>query len=206
LLRSWLLILFCTLLSEPVAAQQAVRPSALSWRAAPRESCRAMILTNFGGYMESSTISGGAGLRVVADWGVLANVGARTAVGASFFSSYDGTDGFILGPAVRYRRWLSSSRSIDLGLGTPMYTSGYEGVFSPYGLIQYNPTPWVGLALRPELRRVTSTDFCKGNSCTRSRFVMSAGVEFGWVPGFALTAACGGVTLLTLLALAASGS
>jgi hypothetical protein len=165
-----------------------------------------MILTNFGGYVESATISGAAGLRAVADWGVLVSVGAGTAVGASLFSSYDATDGFILGPAVRYRRWLSPRQSIDLALGTPMYTSGYDGALSLYGLIKYNPTQWVGFALRPELQRVRSTDFCKRNSCTRSRFVMSAGVEFGWVPGFALTAACGGVMLLTLLALAASGS
>jgi hypothetical protein len=68
LLRSWLLILLCTVLSEPVAAQQAMSPGALSWRAEPRERCRAMILTNFGGYVESATISGGAGLWVVADW------------------------------------------------------------------------------------------------------------------------------------------
>ncbi len=203
--RQCLLILFCTLLPNPVAAQQA-DSCTYCWRARPIDRCRVMILTNFGGYVESATIAGGAGLRVVADWGVLVNVGARTAIGASVFSSYDGTDGFILGPAARYRRWLSSSQSIDLALGTPLYTSGYEGVLSPYGLVKYNPTHWVGLAVRPELRRVTSSDFCNGSSCIESRFVMSAGVEFEWIPGFAMSVASGIVGLIALAAVAASGS
>jgi hypothetical protein len=201
--RQCLLILFCTLLSNPLAAQQAVSPCTLCWRARPIERCRAMILTNFGGYLQRSTIPGGEPLRVVADWGVLVNVGARTAVGASLFSSFDSGDGVILGPAVRYRRWLSPTQSIDLALGTPLYTSDYETVLAAYGLIKYNPTHWVGIAVRPELRRETSSDFTNGR---RSSFVISAGVEFGWIPGLATTVASGVLGLLALAAIAASGS
>jgi len=172
------------------------------WRNRPIEHCRAMILTNFGGYLQKSTISGGEPLRVVADWGVLVNIGARDAVGASFFLSYDSGDGIILGPAVRYRRWLSSTQSIDVALGTPLYTSDYEAALSAYGLVKYNPTHWVGFAVRPELRRETSSDFGNGTSSTRSSFVISAGVEFGWIPGSALTVASValGTALATLLA------
>ncbi len=179
----------------------------LCWRNRPIEHCRAMILTNFGGYLQRSTIPGGEPLRVVADWGVLVNVGARNAVGASLFASFDSADGVILGPAVRYRRWLSPTQSIDLALGTPLYTSDYEAVLSAYGLIKYNPTHSVGFAVRPELRRHTSSDFAyNGHSSTRSSFVISAGVEFGWIPGFAMTVASGALGLLALAALAASGS
>ena len=173
----------------------------LCWRGRPIERCRVMILTDFGGYLQWSTISGGEPLRVVGDWGVLVNVGARNAVGVSFFTSYDSGDGLILGPAVRYRRWLSPTQSIDLGLGTPLYTSDYEAALSAYGLIKYNPTHWVGFAVRPELRRQTSSDFYNGDSSTRSSFVISAGVEFGWIPGLALTVTSIVVGLLAVMGL-----
>ena len=178
----------------------------LCWRNRPIERCRAMVLTNFGGYLQWSTIPGGEPLRVVADWGVLVNVGARNAVGASLFVSFDSGDGVILGPAVRYRRWLSPTQSIDLALGTPVYTSDYEAELSAYGLIKYNPTHWVGLAVRPELRRQTSSDFDNGNSSTRSSFVISAGVEFGWIPGLAMTVASGALGLLALANVLAEGN
>ena len=174
----------------------------LCWRNRPIEHCRAMVLTNFGGYLQKSTISGGEPLRAVADLGVLVNVGARNAVGASLFVSYDTGVGIILGPAVRYRRWLSPTQSIDLALGTPLYTSDYEAALSAYGLVKYNPTHWLGFAVRPELRRHTSSDFGTGSASTRTSFVISAGVEVGWIPGSALAAASGvvGLIFVTLLA------
>lgn len=185
-----------TLLPEPVAAQQAVSPSALSWRGGPTERCRAMILTNFGGYLQSGQTSSGS-IRAVADWGVLVNVRARDAVGASLFASVGNRNSqFILGPAVRYRRWFGPNQSIDLALGTPLplFGSGDDVAPAPYGLIKYNPTHWVGLAVRPELRR--------GPFGTGDGFAMSAGVELGWVPGLATTAASGFVSLIAVQAAA----
>lgn len=200
-------ILLCTLLSEPVAAQQGVSPGTLCWRAQPIERCRTMILTNFGGYIVSGSqpLGGdGASVRAVADYGVLVNVGARSAVGMSLFASLSRNGDFVLGPAVRYRRWLGSRQSIDLALGTPLIGTADGSTpppLAPYGLIKYNPAHWVGLALRPELRRNRFVNICNGNSCTdarHSRFVMSAGVEFGWRPGFAMTVVSGVVGLLVL--------
>ena len=182
-------------------------PGALCWRAGPIEHCRAMMLTNYGGYLQHSTVPGGEPLRVVADWGVLVNVSARNAVGASLFASFDSADGVIVGPSVRYRRWLSSTQSLDLALGTPFYTSDYEAVLSAYGLIKYNPTHWAGFAVRPEWRRDTSSDFAyTGHSSIRSSFVISAGVEIGWMPGLVMTVASGALGLLALGALAAEGN
>jgi len=170
-----------------MAAQQTVSPSTFCWRARPTEHCRAIILTNAGGYLVSGPASGPG---AVADWGVLVNTGARTALGASLFASQT-KYGFQLGPAVRYRRWLGPHQSIDLALGTPLYSSEGDAAVAPYGLIKYNPVHWAGLAVRPEWRRGSYN----GQSYS---FVISVGVECGWVPGFAMTVA-GGVAAAAFL-------
>jgi len=185
--RQLVLMVCCTLLSRLMAAQQVASPSTLCWRARPVEYCRATILTNAGGYLVSGPASGPG---AVADWGVLANVGARTAVGASVFASQS-RYGFELGPAVHYRRWLGPDQSIDLALGTPLFSSDGAVAVAPYGLVKYNPVHWAGLAVRPEWRRGSY------NGQPYS-FVISVGVEFGWIPGSVMTVA-GGVAAIALL-------
>jgi len=165
-----------------------------------------MILTDFGGYLVSGTPGGGGlNIRAVADYGVLVNLDARSAIGATLFASLSRNSEFVLGPAVRYRRWLGPSQSIDLALGTPLIGSAP----APYGLVKYNLTHWVGLAVRPELRRETVVIVCNGVSCTdarQTRFLMAAGVEFGWLPGLTLTLTSGIVGAVAVAAIAASGS
>lgn len=185
--RQLVLMGCCALLSTLMAAQQVASPRTLCWRARPVEHCRATILTNAGGYLVSGPASGPG---AVADWGVLFNVGARTAVGASVFASQS-RYGFELGPAVHYRRWLGSDQSIDLALGTPLYSSEGSVAVAPYGLVKYNPVHWAGLAVRPEWRRGSY------NGQPYS-FVISVGVEFGWVPGSVMTVV-GGVAAIALL-------
>src|SRR5260370_7211766 len=114
--------------SEPAPAQGAQDSAAdrqvapLCYRARPKPACSAFILTNFGGYLVlGGDESNDTPLREVADWGVMANVSARDALGASVFASLDRL-GFALGPAVRYRRWLSSSPSLALPVHTPLLT------------------------------------------------------------------------------------
>src|SRR5712691_10862160 len=112
--------------SEPAPAQGAQDSAAdrqaapLCYRARPKPVCSAFILTNFGGYLVlGGDESNDTPLREVVDWGVMANVSARDALGASVFASLDRL-GFAVGPAVRYRRWLSSSASLDLAVGYPV--------------------------------------------------------------------------------------
>ncbi len=200
------LILLGTLLSAPAVAQSTSEPRAVSWRGGPIERCRTMILTDFGAYVVSGTPGGGGlNVRAVADYGVLVNLDARSAIGATVFASLSRNSEFVLGPAVRYRRWLGPSQSIDLALGTPLIGSNP----APYGLIKYNLTHWVGVAVRPELRRETIVIVCDAFSCTdapRTRFVIAGGLEFGWIPGLSLTVASGVVGLVLVAAIVASGS
>lgn len=184
--RQLLLMVCCMLLSRLITAQQVASPSPFCWRARPGESCRATILTNAGGYLVSGPASGPG---AVADWGVLFNVGARTALGASVFASQS-RYGLELGPAVHYRRWFGPEQSIDLALGTPLYSSDGSVAVAPYGLVKYNPVHWAGLAVRPEWRRGSYN----GQSYS---FVTSVGVEFGWIPGSVMTVV-GGIAAVAL--------
>jgi len=171
--------------SEPAPAQGAQdsvadrQAAPLCYRARPKPACSAFILTNFGGYLVlGGDESNDTPLREVADWGVMANVSARDALGASVFASLDRL-GFALGPAVRYRRWLSSLASLDLAVGTPLVTgAGNMQTGSVFGLVRWSP----------------------------SRGRVSLGVEFAGVPGLALTTAGGIATLLLAMAIAAGGN
>lgn len=183
--RELILMVSCALLPTWMAAQQVARP--VCWRARPMENCRAVILTNAGGYLVSGPASGPG---AVADLGVLFNVGARTALGASVFASQT-RYGFELGPAAHYRRWLGPDKSIDLALGTPLYSSEGSVAVAPYGLVKYNPVHWAGLAVRPEWRRGSY-------NAQPYSFVISVGAEFGWVPGSVMTV-IGGVAALALV-------
>src|SRR5438270_8797004 len=98
--------------SETAPAQEA-QPS-FCYRARPKSVCSAFAFTNFGTYLVlgSDITSGDTPLRAVADWGVMAIVGSRKAIGASGLSSLYPL-GVGRGPSVRYRRWLSSSAAVD---------------------------------------------------------------------------------------------
>jgi len=188
---SMLFAFMVPLLPATAAAQEeAVSPCDFCWRAQPREHCRANILTDFGVYYVVTGIQSGDGqpMRAVADYGVLVNVDAKNALGVSLFASFD-TDELIIGPAVHYRRWFGLNQSIDFALGMPLtsqYDMQFTPVVTPYGLIKYNPAHWIGFAVRPELRQYSG----------QSQFAMSVGVEFGWIPGAAMTAVFGSAALL----------
>ncbi len=200
--------------SEPAPAQGAQDspanpPAPLCYRARPKPACSAFVITNFGGYL----VLGGDQLndtpfREVADWGLMVNVGTRDALGASVFASLDRL-GFALGPAVRYRRWLSSSASLDLAVGTPLVTTASNiQTGSVFGLVRWSPNHWFALAARPELVRRSVFLGCGPATCNsqvQSQGRVSLGVEFGWVPGLTLTAA-GGVATVLLAALVAASN
>ncbi len=216
-MRQLTLFLVCLLVWSENAPAQAARDSAggrpttpLCYRARPKPACSAFILTNFGGYLVlGGDESNDTPLREVADWGVMANVSARDALGASVFASLDRL-GFALGPALRYRRWLSSSASLDLAVGTPLVTGGGNmQTGSWFGLVRWSPNPWFALAARPEVVRRSVVLGCGPTMCTsevQSRGRVSLGVEFGGVPGLALTTAGGIATLLLAMAIAAGGN
>ncbi len=192
--------------SEPALAQGAP----LCYRARPRPACSAFVFTNFGAYLVLSRDgTNDTPFREVADWGFMANVTPRDAVGASVFASLDRL-GFGLGPAVRYRRWLSSTASLDIAVGTPLVTTTdniQSG--SVFGLVRWSPNDWLAVAARPELVRRSVFLGCGPTTCTsgiQSRGRVSLGLEFGRVPGLALTATASVATLLLAAAVAAGGN
>ncbi|HUL49950.1 MAG TPA: hypothetical protein VLT79_08060 [Gemmatimonadales bacterium] len=138
--------------------------------------------------------------RLIVDWGLMANLKSRDAIGASLFVSA-APGGADIGPAIHYRHWLGPDNSIEVALGAPLLASA-DGVekTSLYGLVKWRPTNWVALAARPELVRQEiyhyPTTPCEPDSpCPGFGFTtattprLALGLEFSRVPGLALTGA-----------------
>jgi len=191
--------------SEAAPAQES-----LCYRAQPKPACSAFAFTNFGGYVVlGSDVTGDTPLREVADWGLMANVDSRNAIGGSVFASLDRV-GFGLGPAVRYRRWLSSTASVDVALGAPLLaTTNNLRPGSLFGLVRWSPNYWFALAARPELVRRPVFLGCGPTGCNipvQSHMRLSLGMELGWVPGLTLTAVGGAATAVLAALIAGIGN
>ena len=195
------------LLTGPVAlVAQGATP--LCYHARPKADCGGFLLTNFGAYlMVGKDDWGDSPLREVADWGAMVNVGEKDAVGGSVYASLDRA-GLLLGPEVRYRRWLSASAALDLAVGTPLVSSsGNIESGSITGLVRWSPSPWLAVAARPEALRWTSVVSCSPSACaTASRYHprLSLGVEIGGIPGVVFTGLSTIGTYLLFLAVASS--
>lgn len=203
-----LLTAFCLLsLAGPAALSAQASSSSLCYHARPKPACSAFAFTSFGAYaLFGNNRYTGTELREVADWGVMVNVGEKDAVGGSVFASLD-RDGFALGPAARYRRWLSASASVEVAVGTSLVSSsGNLQPGSVFGLVKWSPNDWFSIGARPELARATTITGCGPTGCataTRMRGRLSVGMEIGRAPGLVLTALGGaGGYLLALLAAA----
>lgn len=200
---------FCLLsLAGPAALSAQASTSPLCYHALPRPACSAFVFTSFGGYLLLGRDAfGSSAYREVADWGAMVNLGEKDAVGGSVFASLD-RDGFALGPAARYRRWLSASASVEVAVGTSLVSS--SGDLQPgsvFGLVKWSPNDWFSIGARPELARGTTITGCGPTGCataTRMRGRMSVGIEFGRVPGAVLTGLSSIATYLAFLAIAYS--
>jgi hypothetical protein len=188
-------------------AAQAAAP--LCYHARPKAACSAYVFTDFGAYVILGSDGwGNAPWREVGDWGAMGNIGSRDAVGGSVFATFDRA-GLLVGPSVRYRHWLSSSRAVDIAVGTPLYSStGNILSGSVVGLARYSPNDWMAVAVRPEVLRWTTVTSCGPVGCataTRPHARLSLGIELGRVPGLVLTIVSGLATLVAGLGIAASG-
>lgn len=167
--------------------------------ARPLPTCRAVLLTNAGGYLNLvRPTNGESRLRGIVDWGLIVNTGRHDALGASWFLMLD-EDEFSTGPVLRYRRWFSAHRSLDLSVGTPVST-GDLLPGSVLGMIKYNPEDWAGVALRPEYarrREYTCAATCVEQTVSSMRVYI--GAEVGWYPGLALSITSGAMYGLLLI-------
>lgn len=187
-----------------LSAQGAAPAAPLCYHARPKADCGGFLLTNFGGYLLVGKDDwGDSPFREVADWGAMVNVGEKDAVGGSVFASLDRA-GLLLGPEVRYRRWLSASAALDVAVGTPLVSSsGNVESGSITGLVRWSPSPWLAIAARPEALRWTSAVSCSPAGCvTASRYHprLSLGVEIGGIPGVVFTGLSAVGTYLLFLA------
>jgi hypothetical protein len=175
--------------AEPAATAQSPKVAAdrFCFHGRPAPACRFLAVTGFG-----------------------VSFGSRDAIGVSWFVTIDEIGR--TGPALRYRRWLNSGRSLDVAVGLPVAVSesyadtriGRGG--SVLGLITYNPVPWFGFAIRPEVVRIRTGYDCSTadpSSCvaiTESTARVLLGIELNERPG-AITSAVvwGAMGLLSVL-------
>lgn len=189
---------------EPMAVRAA---DDLCFRAQPRAECRAFFLTNSGPYVQLDALDVDR-LRFTVDWGAMVNVSSKNAVGGSWFVFGQSGDNVSTGPVLRWRRWLGPTESLDVALGTPIFTGDSESfdVGSVLGLVKYSPVPWLGVAARPELIR-SNVYNCTQEGCPppvrESRRRLYLGAELGELPGLGLSVAAGitvGVIMILYLA------
>jgi hypothetical protein len=187
---------------EPATVRSSGGPC---FRARPYPDCRVFFITNSGAYVQLGAGPGVSPLRGTIDWGAMVNLSSTNAVGGSWFVTYlhEGT-GFSTGPVVHWRRWLGTTRSLDVAVGTSIVGHAVRPG-SVLGLVKYNPVDWLGVAVRPELVRYDDYN-CLGVGCaepvtrTKARFYL--GAEAGGLPGLGLGVAAGvalGVILFAFL-------
>jgi hypothetical protein len=190
-----------------VAAQDsvAVRSADTSSVAArPHSERRVFLVTNAGAYVQSGGRIGGRRVSGIVDVGAMIKLSPKNAVGGSWFITGE-DEGLSTGPVLRWRRWLGSTQSIDVGVGTPI--AGPESVRpgSLLGLVKYNPVPWFGVVARPELVRYTAYDPPSFQLVSGTRTRLSLGAEFGGKPGRVLGAVAVGTLAALIVVFVASG-
>lgn len=193
------------------AAPATAQDKAFCFQAKPKPACAAFSLTNGGAafVIGVRTNSGETPLRGIVDWGAMVNVSTRDAVGGSVLASLDEA-GLGIGPAVRYRRWLTQQASFDLAIALPVLTTEDDGRLRPgsiLGLVRWNPVSWFGVAVRPELlqRRVLVGPGCCEYG-TESAGRVSVGLEAGEWPGVVVSSAAGVALVVVILLVVGAGS
>lgn len=182
------------LVAAPAASAQ------LCYHPRPKPACSAFVITDFGAFaLLGPDDWGQAPWREIADWGVLVNLGERNAIGGSVLATVDRA-GLLVGPEVRYRRWLAGPSSFEVGVGLPLVTStGNIESGSVTGLVRWSPNGWISIAARPEVLRWTTVTSCNPSGCvtaSRGHGRVSLGLEFSQVPGAVLTGVSAAATLI----------
>ena len=202
-LRCFALIVMTAI--APLAAQDSTtRGGRFCLRARPKPACDGFALTTIGAYVVfGSNNPSHRSVRGVVDYGIMVNVNARSAFGGSVFASLD-QDGPALGPALRYRRWLTPKASLDVAVGTPLVATGSLRTGGVFGQVRWSPNHWFSLAARPEVVRL---DVCHATCAVESRGRFSVGTEVGAAPGLVLTGVgTAGVLAFLLIWLSAGSS
>ncbi len=206
--------LFAITLLCSVATVAAQAPSAVTaadqwcYRARPRSECRSFFVTNSGPYVQMGALDFDL-IRLNIDLGAMVNVSSSDAFGASWSIFGQSGDNVAMGPALRWRRWLGRTRSLDVAIGTTVFAGSSESldVGSIQGLVKYNPFPWLGIAARPELIRYSDYN-CTLDGCppplreTEHRLYL--GAELGELSGLGLSVAAGVTVVVFLISFLAS--
>jgi hypothetical protein len=127
--------------SARASATDSARTSHFSWRGHPLPKCSSFLISEFGVHYLLNP--GPLGEReqlyfVTEDLGYMRNLNERSAVGGLIHLGAN-SDRAALGPAIRYRRWLSGTMAADLSVGADVI-----GLFNDENRYALDaPAPWV---------------------------------------------------------------
>jgi len=147
------LVVPAVVVAAPARAQDSTAEHTGGWcfRGRPRGTCSQFVLLeetiqwHFAG-------SGAEDFLLTGTLGFMRNVGTSAAFGVAGFVDGDG-ETVAGGMTARYRRWLGQTSSLDLELGTLLFTESYLAVPSPVVGVKWGVSDLVGLTTRLEVRR-----------------------------------------------------
>ena len=180
----WFTILISfIILTTSLTAQNTDGPCKVCWSDPNMKSCDIIIITECGVH-KILTPNDYSKVQIVGDYGMLLKIDENNAFGASISSSIFVNEDFMIGPELRYRRWLGAGHSIDFALGF------WLSSWLPHLFVKWNPIHWVGIALRVDLldKLIYRTVKEPGGVTVmyfdyKRSFYISIGVEISGVPG-----------------------
>lgn len=180
-----LFLVFALLLISPALHAK------LHFRGKPLPECKWFFITEAGGFFR---IIGGFGqLEANCEFGLMRNQDKNYALGATVFGTLV-EDNSGVGFKLRYRRWLSSSWSVDISPGLLLWSEGKTPAFT--GQVGLNYRDWVALITQVDVRETWYGS---------TQVNLSFGIKFGSYAGASIAVAAAVVAGAALIALASAG-
>jgi hypothetical protein len=203
--RYFLMVLMAAILAAPLAAQADRAPGAC-FQPRPADRCAWFPLIETG---ISSRLTQSYDTRLLLDWklGVMKNTGARSALGITGFASAEGD--FRAGAAVRGRRWLSPSSSLDLSVGLNLAGAGRYQSMTASPMLEARLASHDYLAATARVDVLHLPHDCLDAGCTsignHTSTRVYLGVGTGSTGGLITFAATGVLFVIALISLGHSG-
>jgi hypothetical protein len=159
-IRSLAFVAWALVFVSEVSGQEPDDSRGWCFRGRPLEACKAFWITEFSTALPLGNRRTLENTLFTWELGAMANVTRRSALGGALFMSVDGWQGLRLGVRPRYRRWLSSTLTLDLAAGL------YKEMERNSGL---RPTGQIALGVRDQLAITAQVDAFGSQQCVVGR-------------------------------------
>lgn len=165
---------FVFFLSLSFLLSPSISQAQISFRGKPVPECIMFFITEAGGVVGVAGSPGEFGVNY--EFGLMYNLNQRSALGATLFTLFDGSN--FRGIKLRYRHWMNSSISLDVSPGLSLWGYGKHPQFT--GHVGLNFGDWIALIGQADIQRQWHANRL------RSKVNFSMGVKFGSYAGCGL--------------------